>query len=329
MTKERIKSFDLIRCICMLGIVQEHFLLLCRSYNVNFKFLEKINYYGNLGWGGVGTAIFFMISGSTLIYNYEDKEESIIDFYISRFIKMCPLLYFLHIVFYLIYSIIQNKLLYIPTLNNIFETLIGKALVGEWFTMVIFTCYILFPLLKYLYKKHKIITTILLFTLFILNQHYLFLSMGSKWSSYTNGIFEFWIGMILIGTKNRIPKKLMPILIISLMLMPRFSLLFDLNGIWFYIPTIICSVILFLLLLQTDYDNYFVNKISKYSYEIYLIHHQVMYLLFPIFIVLIKTQKQYVLFLICILGIVYVASEKINVLNSKFLNIVRPILQLK
>lgn len=72
-SRSHIPSLDLIRNICMLGIVQEHFLWLCRNYNMDFVFLEAVNHYGHQGWGSVGTAVFFMVSGGALIYNYCDS----------------------------------------------------------------------------------------------------------------------------------------------------------------------------------------------------------------------------------------------------------------
>ncbi|CAI3602876.1 acyltransferase family protein [Clostridium neonatale] len=326
MSKEKIKSFDLIRCVCMLGIVQDHFISLCREYKINFKLLEFLGgNYGNLGWGSVGTAIFFMISGSVLIYNYEDKNFDTKQFYFNRFIKMCPILYFTHIICYIIISIINNQLVYPITIKNILNMFIGKTLVGEWFTTVIFVCYILFPLFKNLYNRYKVQTTIIFTIIFIINQKLLLLTAGGKWASYTNGIFEFWLGMILINYINRLNRKHLLTLSICFICMPFVSKAFDLNGTWFYIPTIISSIILFLLMLHINISNSFIDKISEYSYGIYLVHHQIMYLTFPIFAISITNQIQCLLSFIILMVLIYITAEKVSNINTKFIQRIKNI----
>lgn len=324
MIKERIKAFDFIRSICILGIVQDHFLELLKANNIKFTLLEKFNDYGNLGWGAVGTAIFFMISGAVLMYNYGDRKISILQFYFNRFIRMCPILYFLHIVFYFIYSIIQNAWLYRVTWRNVIDVIVGKALVGEWFTTVIFVCYLLFPIFKYLFCHHRLLTSLVLLIVFVANQKFLFFTIGDgagrQWASYTNGLFEFWLGMLFVSYREKLSKKQLPFLILALILMPYVSLQFNLEGVWFYIPTILCSAIIFLLLLFVKIDRPFVNNVSKCSYELYLIHHVIMYLIFPVFVPFIKTQAQCALFFVVTMVLIYISSKEISALNTRFVN---------
>lgn len=328
MQKKNINYFNLMICICMIGIVFDHFNALYLQYNVKFHFLNRISLYGNLGWGGVGTAIFFMISGAVLFYNYEDKSIDLKQFYFNRFIKMCPILYITHLIFFCIASIIKDNLMYSITIKSIFNLIIGKALVGEWFTTVILFCYMIFPILKFLYKRYKILTTIILFTIFIVNQELLLFVCGNKWASYTNGIFEFWLGIILVNCHRKLKKKYIPVFILILIFMPYISLnsIFDLNGTWFYIPTIITSILIFILISYTNVNNVFVNNVSKYSYCIYLIHHQIMYMIFPLFIVHIKTQLQCFLSFVLLSILIYLLSEKFYNINIKLIKLIKSLI---
>ena len=232
---------------------------------------------------------------------------------------MCPILYFLHILFYIIYSIIQNNMMYKITIKSILEVLIGKTLVGEWFTVVIFLCYLLFPILKHLYKTHRFMTTIVLFLVFVINQKLTIFNIGGeRWFSYANGLFEFWLGMIFIGYKAKLKKVYLPFLAVSFICILFLELKYNIDGILFYIPTLMCGILLFLMLSYFNIENAFVSRISKYSYETYLVHHQIMYLLFPVFAKLMVTQKQYMLFFILTMLLIYIISEKLNILNTGF-----------
>jgi len=293
----------------------------CQSYNMNFDFLAKCNDFGGrVGWGSVGTALFFMISGAGLIYNYEGEDLDIRRFYFKRFLKMLPALYFTHIVVFIILSIIQDSLLYKITVRSVFLTLQGKALVGEWFTPVILFCYVLFPLMKILYERKKILTT-LFFTLgFMINQKFKLFTLGSQWASYVNGIYAFWIGMLIIGYRKKLSIKILPMLMVFLISIPLWGKYISLEGMWYYMPTILCASTLFTMMLYTNINNHIVNKISSYSYEIYLIHHQIMYITFPIISTVAKTQKQYMLFFVVLLFVTYCFAEKLNMLNRKFID---------
>lgn len=324
-SRSHIPSLDLIRSICMLGIVQEHFLWLCRNYNMDFVFLEAVNHYGHQGWESVGTAVFFMVSGGALIYNYCDSFD-LKSYYISRFIKMLPVLYTTHIMFYLVMSVCNNALLYKTTKKTFFDMLIGKALVGEWFTSVIIACYLLFPILRFLYKRYRVLTTCVIIFAFLLNQKLLLFSCGDQWATYVNGITEFWLGMVFIDFKEKISGSKFFILLGFLIAMPGISLLFDLNGIWFYIPTIISSILLFLVLLNIRRSPKAAHNVSKCSYEIYLVHHRIMYMSFPVFAPLIVSQAQLALFFIILMSGIYCLSEKINVMNDYFVRRIRALI---
>lgn len=90
--KERIKSFDLIRCISMLIIVIYHWECTYEQLNVNgyHQYLPLIK---GIDWGRVGVTMFFMLSGASLQYNYSERKLQWIDFYKKRWISIFPMFY--------------------------------------------------------------------------------------------------------------------------------------------------------------------------------------------------------------------------------------------
>lgn len=68
------------------------------------------------------------------------------------------------------------------------------------------------------------------------------------------------------------------------------------------------------------------HNVSKCSYEIYLVHHRIMYMSFPVFAPLIVSQAQLALFFIILMSGIYCLSEKINVMNDYFVRRIRALI---
>ncbi len=326
--RKRIPGLNVIRTISALGILQIHFLELCRQNGYRFALLETFNSYGNLSWGLVGTEMFFILSGVSLIYNEYDRDEPswASMFYFRRFTRLLPLVYTLHLIFYFIYAVIDKGWPYHWNFRMVLNMMIGRTYVGEWFTTVILVCYLLFPLFRYLIRRsvNCILTTIILAIIFVgdMKLHFLVLD-GIKYFSFANGIFGFWTGMligkflllhpgILSRRKNRAAVCTLILSGLLTGLMPGISLLFNPEGPFYYLPAYLCSVSLFMFLLLINHSNRFFDSVSDYSFEVYLLHHQIMYLLFPVFMPLITTQNQMILFFILMIFIILSSSYSIR-----------------
>ena len=80
MNAKREIGYDFIRFIAMLLIVVFHFYSTCAEKGYRFpSLLKHVIVHGSIGWGGVGVALFFMLSGAVLMMTNKDK--SILYFY--------------------------------------------------------------------------------------------------------------------------------------------------------------------------------------------------------------------------------------------------------
>ena len=173
--KEKKIYLDILRILAISMVFNLHFVIVLEQYHgVFFGF-------ANGNWGNVGTSLFFLISGNCLARNYGEKLE-IGKFYKKRWLAIFPMFYVCYLLVLFGYMVIlQNNVLaglepwrFIYTLLGIdmyvvFKGVRTAALVGEWYTAIILVIYLLFPLLQFLYRKSKVLGTVLVFGLYVLN----------------------------------------------------------------------------------------------------------------------------------------------------------------
>lgn len=290
MTKEKLFHLDLVRVLSTFLIVCCHFSVSFTQYNIG-GFSNYLLNFANTDTGKLGVYLFFMISGSTLIYNYDDN-FSIKQFYKKRWIRIFPLFYLTWIIFYLIKVIEVQNFLFNGDIIRMFWTIIGLdyyvvgvyptyAIVGEWFTGAIIIIYIIFPLLRLLYK-HKLSyysTSIILYVLYLINNFIAPLPHPSNVETIFVDIFYFWIGMMLIKAKDMV-KTIPPLLLV----IPLVPILLVKNNYSIMTNSLVASIIIYILCAKTQNgkfleENVIFKFISKYSYAIYLTHHQIIYLI--------------------------------------------------
>ena len=280
--------------------------------------------------GGVGVALFFMLSGAVLMMTNKDK--SILYFYKKRLIKIeIPQIIGFLIAFLAMY--IVNKT--IITSTNIAGFLISAFglnsscipwrnfgvhtiwAIGEWFTTVIIILYIIFPLLRKLIKQHVLITTICITCIFALNLKLKILTAGNGWFSISNGLMCFWLGMLFNEYRTLIYKyKSLTIGATFLLLVATWTTkpiqIVDSN----YLPTFIFSLLLFILLYQCKISNRFTCYICKYNYELYLVHHRIYILFLPALLSPNSDNLQIILAFMLLTGFVLLSSEFLQRISS-------------
>lgn len=243
-------------------------------------------------FGGVGVALFFILSGTLLIKKYKENLEWK-DFYYKKFIRIeCAQWIGFITAFALTYCVYSHIINYdflgilISFLGMNYSGVIWSDfgiqtvwVIGEWFTAVIIICYALFPLLRSLFNKSKTLGTIIIGTIFLLNLKFEILTYGNGWFSITNGIMCFWCGMLFEEYKSYISKLIIHI-----------NYLFIVVFIYINPPTIcgakylscfIFSLALFVALYQIKYSNLLTQYVCKYNYELYLVHHRIYILFLP------------------------------------------------
>lgn len=124
--------------------------------------------------------------------------------------------------------------------------------------------------------------------------------------------------MVIEKYKNKLSKHsfVVSAIIITLLLVLNPSEILGSN----YFPTLIFSLALFVLLMHINYSCKTINYLSKYNFEIYLIHHRVFILLLPLFWKITTNNAQKCIVFIGLLTLVFLMAEKIQLLSGKLIN---------
>ena len=281
MNKERIFYLDFIRAVATILILMTHF-------NAVFLYAgmpEKVfitSSIANLYIGDFGVSLFFIISGASLMYVY-DEQCSLKKFYKRRFLSIYPMFWIAYLIaflyqFYQMQGINQN----IPKINILY-TVFGFDgyfsayiptfyILGEWFLGCIILMYFIFPLMRFGLKKN-VAVTVGLTVLF----YFIFMFCNIPFNK-TEIIFvrlpEILFGMLFIKYRKKVkwPVALgaLIVLILNGILKPEL----DCN----YQTTYIGIAAFLLLVFVSQYlrSNFIYRVsavISKYSYAVFLVHH--------------------------------------------------------
>lgn len=198
---------------------------------------------------------------------------------------------------------------------------------GTWFTSVIAIIYLFFPFLRELFKSHRILGTIFIAVIFCINSKYKIMSNADGWFSFTYGFMVFWAGMLFEEYKNKIS---VPILIADT------AAVFVL---WVWNPdeilgmnTLAClcfSLPLFVLLYQVRIENAFTKYIVKNSYEIYLVHQRIYFLILPFWLKAYTADNSIILTFFVLLGLTFLIAEALHRASDSAWKLSREIIRRK
>lgn len=287
----RIIYLDFLRFIGLFVVFTFHFMIDI-NYNRMFDFnfvLSNIYERPNFVIGMVAMIFFFLASGSSLYLSAEkEKNFDIINFYKKRFIKILIPFYISYLIYFIYKIIIYNEnILFNGTpFYMIFLTIFGmdeyfNALgfdtfslgIGEWYLGCIILCYLIFPLLYFLIKKYKKITTILFILYFVFIAGIITNNtIIEPHENFFIHIFNFYMGMYLVSIK-KYDKIIYPIII------TLFLYIFPINiPIPNYILMSISAISLYIIFYNLDYNDViikFLKIFSFCSFEFFLMHHVV------------------------------------------------------
>ena len=211
--KERDYTLDVIRVTATFFIVLFHFA------SANLLANSPFYTYANGAWGGPLNSIFFVLSGFVLEKKY-DKIDNVKAFYKQRFLAIFPVFYIAFLVCYLLTAIASGNFFYGGNPVKLLLTVIGAdnysllyggtgyAVVGEWFTAIIVLIYIVFPVLCKMFKTMTVSATLIIALLYILNLFW-GLTSTSVETSFINGLFLFWVGMLLTKVSKYLKRNIL------------------------------------------------------------------------------------------------------------------------
>lgn len=316
MKKERLFYLDFIRAISTILIVITH-------YNAIFfwgrtpttQLLSKMVtpkdvfhvYIGNLG-----VSLFFIISGAAMMYVYGQKEKiELKTFFKKRFLSLYPMFWIAYIACFLyLFYINKGFSTTVPYWRFIF-TIIGFDgylstftstfyLLGEWFLGCIVLIYLVIPFLIKAVKKQPILTFAISLLIYILLVLFYNLPLPVSVVFLTR-LPEVIFGMLFVAYIKKVKLiYLIPslaVLALNTILAPQFNDSFQTTyvGIASFMVLVYVSQFLKLGIIEN-----ICSEIGKYSYAIFLVHHQVISQLTSKFNLDTLTRgNSYLLFILC------------------------------
>lgn len=296
---KRIKHFDVVRVICFIAIIYYHIIAqlpvngIC-SHEAIYPFVAN----ANMQVGTFAVAVFFMISGASLMYTTQDKFE-VGTFYLKRYIRLLIPFYVVTFMYYIVNAIRVRDLagVYvggIPVWRWIF-TIFGmdewvsmhgivtfSRGIGEWFLGALVILSFLFPLLRYLMQKNtKIFMTVAIAVYLFVIVNYdssvlIYMSLPVKG-------FDFILGMWYGLNWQKISPKWKYVSILVLLIFLCCPIEIPMNqALKILIPA--AAFLLSFSLLEDKLQTCkltIIQVLSKYSYELFLVHHIVIYAVTP------------------------------------------------
>lgn len=331
MKKERILYFDVIKLLAVIFVFTCHFTRSLEYRGINFDFKVLPDNLFTLYLGSYGVTLFFIISGASLMYVYDEKLV-LRDYFKKRFLGIYPLFWALFIVSFFVNFYVNHgynhdvpkwKILY--SIIGIDGTLswIGPTFyqVGEWFLGVIITLYVLFPLLRICVKKLPLLSFVG-FLAVALVIAFLYKGEFPVECIVLTRIPEFMFGMIFV---KYIKKVRVFLAIPSAAVLALFAIAYDIGEWNLLVRTYLVGISTFLLLVWifSNVKNPLVTAISRfisnYNYPIFLIHHVLQLVFLKHFSGMMCYTTDVLILYVCCAVLTIALAVLANNLNKKYI----------
>lgn len=315
MKKDRLFYLDFIRAIAAISIVITHFNAVYLYMDPPLPMKAVItSTVSNIYIGNWGVSLFFIISGASLMYVYEEH-INLKTYFEKRFFSIYPMFWMAY-GFGFLYLFYKYKSIFagagIPKFNFIY-TILGLDgflleeiptyyILGEWFLGTIIMIYIVFPIIRKLINNKPLLLWIGILIIYVYMIWFYEFDFN-KAKLLTTRLPELVFGMYFV--KKRMRVKPLPaifaflIILINWILKPNFddSLQTTYIGISSFIVLVFISYYF-----ENRFTRFFSSKVSKYSYPIFLVHHVIISQMMATFdLVNISILYSYILFAaICI-----------------------------
>ena len=240
--KEKQPSFDVIRAVSTAAIVLFHYSFTFIEYQISGSHVAFLKFASG-DWGGVFVAVFFMLSGAAIQYNWGDRIKKLtgrgglLDFYRRRWLAIFPMFYIAWTVMYIINSrklgtwywggLRRKFLLTFLGMDGYFmDHGINYYCLGEWFLGGIIFVYLFYPLFRVLFSRFRCLSTVMLTAVFIFNLYRtvfsslpdtnLFIVLIKYYNSHIimpdskclwTCFMDFWTGMLLVTYRKKIVNR--------------------------------------------------------------------------------------------------------------------------
>lgn len=290
-SKKRDIRIEFIRGLSMFIICIYHYSCALEIKNIEEGW-RPLWHFASSSWGAVFVIVFFMISGYVMMIQYSDSLD-IKSFYKKRWVSIFPMFYIAWGIMYVVRAIQYKNPLWGGKPSLLILSLLGMDgylkngtnnyyTVGEWFLGAIIILYILFPLLRLIYKKNHIVFTIIMIFIFFLFEAFGVIEQCKRTDIFFC-IFSFWCGMIFWKYRESAKKS---IVIISALIIWNVMYFVDCRDFFNEITIMhMMGISAFILFYSLPIETICKNKkleniisfLSKYSYPVMLVHHVLVY----------------------------------------------------
>lgn len=284
----RIFGFDFAKCICALLIIFYHYA--CHTISEFRFFYYTANGYS---WGGMLNTVFFAVSGASLYYKYQSFSSwhSVKVFWYKRWKSLFPMFYICFLFFFTISAISNHKLFFGPAPSTLILSVFGidgyclnyfptYYQVGERFIGAIIFLYIIYPLLLFLMNKCRYCIPVTLFIGYLIMTQTSFFTITPSFNliSCTG---SFYAGILFMkhfdSVFNNKTLCIVSVIVFLLLLTVKLPIdgrykvvIFQLHGLSLLLVTYHLGEYL-----KNTKSQVFFTFLSKLTYPIFLIHHQV------------------------------------------------------
>lgn len=294
----RSESIDVLRGAAVIGVVAVHSVLL---FNTESSSIDKL-----IGLGRFGVQLFFFLSAYTItmvwIKRLGEQRQALL-FYAKRFFRLFPFyILFIPVNIYIftnpVHGVVRDfnswdVALNVILMNSFSPTAMNSVVSGGWSISVEWVFYLIFPIIfKYAHKNYKMLPLVAIIIILLnisvfrplINEYFenkynfqivndfVALNFLSQAPVFVFGIAFFYA--IYFAQFQRF----VVILSITLVVLISFSKFYPVRDVIHYIAYI-SIVIIAACCLHLNIKNYWLEVFGSVSYEIYLIHTLVLYII--------------------------------------------------
>ncbi len=320
MKKERLFYIDLIRAIAVICVFTVHYTRQLETAGVGFvnKILPDTVF--GLYLGSLGVSLFFIVSGASLMYTYEE-DFKILTFYKKRFLSIYPMFWRVYLLFFLLAFYLNSGFAFVYPKYRLLETVLGMDgylmfyhpnyyILGEWFLGCIILLYLVFPVLLCGVRKYPKITIAVAAVIYIAGTVFIKSPKPLECMFFLR-IPEMLLGMYFIKYIKRVK---LPVFIVSAAVLLAGALI-DVSQVKpIYVATVIGSAAFFVIVYISKYINFSViNQIctylGKYSYAIFLTHHVLLsYIVVRFSGRTLSVSNNIFLYVLCVIVVLFVSA---------------------
>ncbi len=303
MNKKRWYSMDWIRILAFAFIIFYHMLQRLEVDN-RYVFSGKTPVYymnTNLHIALIGVSLFFMISGAGLMLSSE-RNWNLKEFYQHRFGKLLIPFYVVEVFAFIAFSALSpDWIAYFPEVSKlkIVFNLLGMdgyfqqymttfcLYAGEWFLGALIMLYVVFPVFRFCMSKNRYLTILVATLYYLLINYFNVIQHTTPWTNVFVKAYDFILGMFLILELPKLLEKRtfkivvgitsIAIIIFGIVCPQQLTTPMVINNLIYAVAIFVLFFVCEDVISQFDVCNNIVKTICGISYEVFLVHHIVIY----------------------------------------------------